>query len=114
MFQNEIEDLPRLTQDRYENIFNVYLDENSKYYYNLLQNIVLPDNLPDGLFTDYIVKPQDTLPFISYKVFGTINMWWVLCLVNKINNPTIKLEPGTTLKVLNNNTIRLLLQEINS
>jgi hypothetical protein len=114
MYQNEINELPRLNQDRYENIFNVYLNEDNKYYYNLLQNISFPTDLPEGMFTKYTVSPGDTLPYISYKLFGTINMWWVICLINQITNPTTKLEPGTILRVLNNDTLRVILQEINA
>lgn len=114
MFQNQISELPYLAEDRFENIFSIYLDENNKYYYNLLQTINFPENLPSGLFSSYTVEPGDTLPFISYKLFGTIYLWWVLCLTNKIDNPTITLEPGTVIKVLNDNTLRVLIQEINS
>jgi len=114
MYQNEIEELPRLPEDKLENIFNIYLNEDNRYFYNLLQNISFPENLPDGLFLTYTVTPGDTLPFISYKVFGTINLWWVICLINKIDNPTVQLEAGTLLKILKESTLRALIQEINS
>jgi LysM repeat protein len=114
MVQNEIEELPRLTQERLENIFNIYLNDDNRYFYNLLQNINFPEDLPDGLFKLYTIEPEDTLPLISHKVYGTINLWWAICLPNKINNPIIQLQPGTVLKILNNSIIRVLLQQINS
>lgn len=112
MNQNFFNDLPSLTQDRYENIFNVYSDENSYYYYNLLQTISFPDNLPDSLFTTYITVPNDTLPFISYKHFSTINLWWIICLANNITNPVDPLASGQVLKIPNTNVVREILKQI--
>ena len=114
MYQNQISELPYLSEERLENIFNVYLDDDNKFFYNILETVDFPENLPDGLFSTYTVEPGDTLPFISYKVFGTIFLWWVICIVNKIDNPVQPLKTGTVLKILNDNTVRVLLQEINS
>lgn len=39
-------------------------------------------------------------PFlISYKHYGTVNFWWIIMLVNNINNPLVDLEVGQTLKI---------------
>lgn len=114
MYQNEIPDLPRLADERYENIFKIYQDDDDRYYYNLLETINFPENLPDGYFTSYVVRPGDTFPFISYKLYKTINVWWVICLVNQINNPTLPLEAGTVLKVPALNIIREIIREINT
>jgi nucleoid-associated protein YgaU len=89
-------------------------DEDGRYFYNLLQNIIFPDNLPTGFFNYYDVSPGDTLPFISYKTYKSIHLWWTICLVNGIDNPTIKLEPGTKLKILKDDTVKLLIRELNS
>jgi len=114
MYQNQIRELPSLSEEKYENIFKVYLDENDYYFYNLLQSIKVPTDLPPGYFELYTVTPQDTLPYISYKLYKTINLWWIICLFNKIDNPTKKLEPGTTLKIPATSLIRLIVQQINT
>lgn len=114
MYQNEIPELPKLKDERYENIFQVHQDEDDKYYYNLLETINFPNNLPSGYFSTYTVAPGDTLPYISYKLFKTIHVWWVICLVNNITNPTITLTPGTTLKVPIINVIQEIIRQINT
>jgi hypothetical protein len=114
MYQNNISTLQSLARERYENIFKLHIDEDGRYFYNLIQNVIFPDNLPDGFFNSYDVVPGDTLPFISYKIYRSIHLWWVICLVNKIDNPTIKLEPGTKLKILKDDTVKLLIRELNS
>jgi nucleoid-associated protein YgaU len=112
MYQNAIPDLPNLSEEKYENIFSVVLDENNRYFYNLLQAVTLPDNLPSGFFNEYIIVPNDTLPYISYKVYKTINLWWVICIANNINDPTKPFEVGTKLKIPNNTIVRLIVQQI--
>ena len=114
MYQNQISELPRITEEKYENIFNVYLDENNRYYYNLLETITFPQNLPDAFFTTYTIQPGDILPFISYKLFNSINVWWIVALANQINNPTLPLEVGTQLKIPNTNIIREIISQINT
>jgi LysM repeat protein len=113
MHQNNILNLPSLTQDRYENIFNVYTDNDGHYYYNLLQSISIPQNLPDSFFTQYITQPGDTLPYISYKIFNTINLWWLICAVNNITNPIDPIESGKELKIPSTAIAREVLKQIN-
>ena len=114
MLQNEIENLPKLKTDDYANIFNVYTDENGYYYYNLLQNVKIPANLPDGYYEPYNVTYGDTWPSISYKVYKTPNMWWLVIAANEIINPTSQPDPGSIIKVLKIQYASLIVTEINS
>jgi len=36
---------------------------------------------------------------ISYKHYGTVRFWWILMLVNGINNPLCDIEVGQILKI---------------
>jgi hypothetical protein len=36
---------------------------------------------------------------ISDKNYGSPNFWWIICLVNNINNPLLDLEVGQILKI---------------
>jgi LysM repeat protein len=99
MNQNTIDELPKLDTENFENIFNVYQNESGYYYYNLLETIVFPKNLPPNLFTTYIIAPGDTWPYISYKAFNTPNLWWLILKANDIANPLAKLEIGKPLLI---------------
>jgi hypothetical protein len=112
MYQNKIKELPKLNIDNLENIFQVYTDNNNRYYYNLLQTVNIPQNLPPGYFDIYIVKYNDTWPLVSYNVYETPNLWWIIVSVNNISNPTIQPIQGTTLKVLKPSLVRNVLTEI--
>ena len=108
MKQNEIQALPKLNRECFENLFNVYQTNDGMHYYNLLQTIVFPDNLPESLFTKHIISYEDTWPLISYNNYKTPNLWWVLMFANKISNPTKKLKNGDVINV----PIMDLVQEI--
>jgi hypothetical protein len=112
MYQNNIPDLPKLKRTSYENIFNVYVNEEGRYYYNLLQTVVIPKNLPDGYYTEYIVRYGDTWPFISYKMYKNPNLWWIITDTNNILDATIIPEPGSILKILKSESVTLILNQI--
>lgn len=112
MYQNSISDLPRLRKENYENIFNVYTDEEDRYFYNLLQTVVIPSNLPENFYDNYVITYGDTWPFISYKIYNTPNLWWLITSVNNIDNPTIQPEISTQIKVLKTRYASLILSQI--
>jgi len=114
MYQNDIDDLSKLATENYENIFQVYQDDTGRYFYNLLQNIHIPDNLPGGYYNDYTIKYDDTWPLISYRVYETPNLWWIIVAANSILNPTTLPEQGTKIKVLKPAVVRAMLSEIQS
>ena len=112
MKQNAIKELPKLDTENLENVFNVYQEENGLYYYNLLQTIIFPKDLPKALFSSYTISYGDTWPYISFKVFQTPNLWWLILLANGIDNPLFPLIPGTELKIPVIEVVRQVLSEI--
>jgi nucleoid-associated protein YgaU len=114
MYQNKIKTLPKLNTENFENIFQVYTDENSFYYYNLLQTVNIPQNLPPGYFDDYTVKHNDTWPLVSYKAYKTPNLWWVIVTINNIIDPTTQPEQGAIIRVLKPSLVRNILTEISN
>jgi hypothetical protein len=113
--QNQISDLPNLTDYDLENIFSVYL-EKGVYFYNLLNtmNFPTPSNLRPDLYGTYTVKQHDIWPRISYKLYGSVSIWWLLCILNQIQNPLIMPEPGTEIFVFTSSAVNQVLQAMNS
>jgi nucleoid-associated protein YgaU len=112
MKQNNIQDLPLLNPTNFENIFNVYQDSDSKYFYNILQTIALPTGLPDGYFNTYTTVPQDTWPYISYKVYGRIDLWWLIAQFNGIVNPTTPIDTGIKLRIPTISVVNAIIDSI--
>lgn len=47
----------------------------------------------------YRVRSSDILrpDMISYKSYGVVDFWWIILLVNRINNPFVDLREGDLL-----------------
>ena len=111
-YQNEIDQLDDLEQYRYENIFKLFqTGDNNFFYYNILNKIKLPDNLNERLF-DKIKFPQGLpLTTLSYNVYGTTYLWWLILVTNNISNP-FDIVPGQEIRILKKAYVKPVLDSI--
>jgi hypothetical protein len=90
--------------ERYENIFNVYEFMNSNndtyVFYNILSKVSFPDDLDVSTYDFYKVESTIPLTTLSYKLYKTQHLWWLILAVNKIKNPVKLLESGSVLKII--------------
>ena len=103
-----------LSNERYENIFNVYSitkkPENVYYYYNLLNKIILPEQLSTVATTTFTVTTKTPWTLLSYKLYGSQFLWWLVFILNNPKNifyaePDVEYRcilPGYVSYVLNN------------
>ena len=109
-----VDDLGLIDDEYYENIFSVYKIDRH-YVYNILRKVSLPStNLNQQYFSNTIIEASVPWTTISYKVYGTIKLWWLLCAVNGVINPVINIEAGETLRVLKPEYISTVLSTIYS
>lgn len=113
-YQNQITTLPNLNRFRYERIFRMYTTNYSQYYYNLLQKIDLPSSIDETKIYYMVVKQSEPWTMISYKAYETIELWWLICLVNKIDNPLITPKSGQVIKVLRPQFLTNIFSEIDN
>jgi len=112
MKHNDVPNVTRkLTPQNYENIFNVY-DGDNGYYYDLLRKVNFPKNLSRELYTTYTVNRGDVWPSIAWKFYRNVKLWWIIVSANQIENPTQLPAPGTQLKILTTETVRILLNQL--
>lgn len=112
-YQKDIKTLPNVNEYQYENFFRMYLTENNQYYYNLQSFSVYFLNELDPA-TYYEIQLRSRLPWtaISYNEYRTMNLWWLIVLVNKIENPLEFPEPGTKLKILNPEYVKIVINKL--
>jgi hypothetical protein len=83
-----IDEIPPVGGDYYENILNVYQtqDESNYYYYNISKKIVVDINDVDETYIEYyyIDRPMP-LTTMSFKLFGTMHLWWLIAAMNQLN-----------------------------
>jgi len=99
-YQNNISDLPQLHSYRFENIFKIHKTGDDLYYYNILKTITIPDNLDHTTY--YLSRPGSFMPLttLSYKHYGTMDLWWLICIANNIDNPVKFISPDRALKII--------------
>jgi hypothetical protein len=99
---------------KYEDIFNLYNTEDKYRYYNILRTVNFPKKLIRGITSDYTVKGSIPYTALSYNIYKTPNLWWLICLVNNIKNPVKLLEPGVTIKIIKPENVDSILSQIQS
>jgi len=113
-YQNEIDDLKALGMRRYERIFKIFSEEGKEFYfYNLLNKIEFPDNIDSSLLDTYIVQSREPLTTTSYNIYGNIQSWWLLFLLNKkVINSRFYVEGGDQLEYILPSKVDLIFQQI--
>lgn len=118
-YRNDINDiaLDTVSDESYENIFRLYQTEDSEnqinfYYYNLLNSVYLPGNISPAYYYTITLKRATPWTVISYNEYKTINLWWLILLVNDIKNPVLFPEAGTVLKIIKQPFVKLILNDI--
>lgn len=113
--QNQIADLPKLESSRYENIFRVYKTQtNNKdfYYYNITNKIALPTQIDSSLLDAVQVDKKTAWTTLSYILYGTIYLWYVLYILNKTKN-IFFVSAGETITYIKPEFINTVINTIN-
>jgi len=81
--------------------FNMVTNDNNKEYdflYNNLSRFAMRYTVSYyQVISSDVMRPD----LISYKLYGTVDYWWILLYVNKIDNPLTDIEVGKVLTVPN-------------
>lgn len=107
-------DIPEINTStfKFENYFNIYETDNGLRFFNLLKNISIFPSENSEVEQEYVADGVDTWYSISYKLYGTLNLWWLICLYNEITNPFKPIKSKDVLKVLKPQYVGLVLSEI--
>ena len=115
-YQDDIKALKTLPLTRYERIFRIYTEGKEGkqfYFYNILNKIEFPDNIDSKLLDTVIVAAREPLTTTSYNLYGDIESWWMIYLLNK---PLLKnkfyAEGGMQLKYIKKTQRGVIYQQI--
>ena len=115
-YQDDIKALKTLPLTRYERIFRIYTEGSSGkqfYFYNILNKLEFPDNINPEMVDNYLVKAREPLTTTSHSLYGDIDSWWIIYLLNK---PLLKnkfyAEGGMQLKYIKKTHRGLIYQQI--
>jgi len=108
---NDIDELSNLSDNRYENIFNMGTN-NNYFFYNIIKTIKFPEELDSNIFDYKIINQKLPYTAVSYNVYGTQNLWWLILLSNNITNPVDVITPGTRLKIIKSKFVKDIINTI--
>lgn len=112
-YQNNISELPGLEPYRYENIFKLYqTGDKDFYFYNILKKLQIPQDINNNLFHITTLPPGMPFTTLSYNLYGTTYLWWLICAINEIKNPFDQSLAGMRIKVLKKDYVKPVLDSI--
>ncbi len=104
----------KISGEKYERNLPLYQDADQRYFYNLLQTLSLPTKLPLEYYGSYTIRYGDTWPLISYNIYGSTNLYWLVLEANKILDPTLPLIPGTDILFFIKDLASAILTQLNT
>ena len=117
--QNNLKDrsIPSLDPTLYENIFNVNLinkDETSNYFfYNTLNSVNIPEDINGEAYDELSLSADTSWTTLSYRLYETIDLWWLLVLVNKPDY-IFMAKGGQDYKVIKSQYVNSIISRINA
>jgi len=102
-----------LSENSLSNYFTVVNDDN-KYRYLMTRTLYINGSnvANNDLYTNYNVQNNDHWTLISYKFYGLIDLWWLICKFNEIKNPYEIPVPGTMIKIPTEEFVGYILEQI--
>ena len=110
-YQNQIQQLPSLEDVRYENIFKVAKTDKF-FFYNIIKKISIPEDIQSDIYYEIRINSNKPWTTLSNEIYGTQDLWWLICLVNSIYNPINNPTLGEVYKIIKPDYINPILVEI--
>lgn len=107
-------EMPYLRITDFENLFNIYQDKKNNYFYNL--NATLYLDIPDDKTLTYINDYDSQWPLLSYKLYGTTRLAWLLMKINKVQSKDVfkLIKAGETIKYVPKDIMNGLIASLNN
>lgn len=106
------QNIPNPTIENVERHLTTIETDSGYPIYNLMGKIKVPTNINPVFYDLYQPVTNESFQTISYKHYGTISLWWLICLVNNLYNITEGAVAGIPLKIIKKQYIGDMLEEI--
>lgn len=96
-------------------LFNILLDEDRETkFLNIFRSYVANEDVYSDVsfFQDYEVSNGEYWDNVSYNLYNTPFLWWVIALLNNVTNPFEELEDGQQLIVLREDYVFTLTSDL--
>lgn len=95
-------------------LFNILQDENGEKLQNIWRSYSLNEEVTEEtiFYNTYEMQDDEWWENIAYTFYETPNLWWVLCIMNNVQNPFEEINPGDETKILRANYLYQLIKEM--
>lgn len=96
-------------------LFNTLLDEDRETkFLNIFRSYVVNEDISSDIsfFETYEASNGEYWDNVSYNLYETPYLWWVIALLNNISNPFEELEAGDQLNVLRDDYVYQLTSDL--
>jgi hypothetical protein len=83
-----VPNIPTVGAEYYENIFNMYIaqGEDAYNYFNISNKVEFDTtNIDENYLEFFYIDAPTPLTTLSYRIFGTQHLWWLIVVMNKLN-----------------------------
>lgn len=114
VFPSKQVDSPYLKMQDLENMLTVHVDKRGNYVFNLNRGIYI--SLSRDYLSYYTPKIPMHWPIISYVIYNTTRLAWLLMLVNdvKIDDAFKMIQPGVSILYPTAEAVSQIVTQINS
>lgn len=109
--RDEVKGLRSISDTRYENIFKM-AKADKYFFYNIIKKITFPTDLSTSVYTEQYIPAEMPWTTFAHQVYGDQNLWWLICCVNDIKNPTENPIVGKIYKILKPELVSKILGDI--
>lgn len=107
-------DISEIDSNDLDNFFNVYISQNNDYVFNLNSTLYFSNisNIPLKYFKYYECKNGDTFMGISYKLYKTTHLWWLLMKLNNVRDAFATIRIGNYLRYLDQSIVNNIISSL--
>lgn len=97
----------------FENFFNVFQDQNGNNFYNLNENLYF--QVDKTTLPSMVCDCHCFWPLLSYKIYGTTRLAWMLMKVNDVNAANVfdAKEPGDIIYYVPKDAVEGIVADLN-
>jgi len=110
--RDKVKGLFPILETQYENIFNM-AKADEYFFYNIIKKISFPDDIGEDIYFEKFITSNMPWTTFAHTVYGTQDLWWLICCTNKIQNPTDNPVVGKVYKLIRPDLVSRILAEIN-
>jgi hypothetical protein len=95
-------------------MFNILKDTDGTRFTNIFRSFIVDNDIKDNddYYTLHLAIVDEWWDNVSFRYYGAPDLWWVLCLMNNVINPFEDIEEGQQIKVLKEQYLYILFNDI--